>query len=62
MERSPSSERPAIVRGDDGQESVRDGLGLDGEWKHQGFCEGVYRCEPAGASMLLFDVPILARP
>ena len=34
MEEPSSSERPVTVRRDDDQESVRDGIGVDGEWEH----------------------------
>ena len=40
MEFPPSSKRAAAVRCDDDRESVRDGIGVDGEREHQRFCEG----------------------
>ena len=34
MERTPSSERAAVGRRDDGGEAFRDGLGVDAQWKY----------------------------
>jgi len=49
MENPPTSECPATDRSDDVQDSVRDGIKLDGEWKHQRFREGTPRRKPVGA-------------
>ena len=35
MEIPPASERPAVARSDDVRGPVRDGVRLDGKWKHQ---------------------------
>ena len=35
MENPPSSQCPTTDRGDDDRDEVRDGLGLDGQWKPQ---------------------------
>jgi len=40
MEVSPSSQRAAPLRHYNDRESVRDGVGVDGEWEHQRICEG----------------------
>ena len=41
MEDPSSSERIAAVGSDDDQESIRDGIGVDGEGEHQHVCEVV---------------------
>ena len=53
LENSSASERPATDRGDDIWDSVRDDIGLDGEWKHRRLRKGTPRCEPIGPGRLL---------
>ena len=50
----PSSERSPAVRRDNIRQSVRDGIGMDGEWEHQRVCEGVPRRESDGARKSFF--------
>lgn len=38
VEVSPSSERAAVIGGDNDQQPVRDGIGVDDQWKHQRIC------------------------
>ena len=49
VENPPASERPTTNRSDDDRDSVRNGLRLDGERKHQQLCEGTPECGPVGA-------------
>jgi len=59
MESPSSSKRVASGRRDDDRESVRDGIGMDGEWEYQRVFEGAYRCESAGARTFLIRGPYL---
>ena len=45
VEGSSSSERIAAARSHNDREPVRNGVGVDGEWKHQPICEGTPGCE-----------------
>ena len=47
----PSSKHTAVVRRDSLRESVRDGIGMDGEWEYQRVCEGTCRRESFVACM-----------
>ena len=40
MESLPTSERPVADRSDDVRDSIRNDIGLDGEWKYQRLREG----------------------
>ena len=53
-----ASECPTANGGDNVRESVRDGIGLDGEWKHPRIRQGTSRCRPARACR--FSVQVLA--
>ena len=52
VENSPTSKRPSTNWSDDVRDSVRNGLRLDGEQKHQQLCEGTPECKPVGAGGL----------
>ena len=52
MESPRPPEHTAVVRRYDGGESVRDGIRVGGEWKHQRVCEGKARCRSPGTGML----------
>jgi len=56
MENPPTSECPSPGRGDNVRESVRDGVRLDGERKHQQFREGTPRCRPVGTGELFVAI------
>jgi hypothetical protein len=56
MENPPASERPAADRSDDVRDSVRNGIRLDGERKHQRLREGTPGCKPVGAGRFSFKV------
>ena len=47
MENPPTSECPTTTRSDDVRDSVRDGIRLDGKWKHQRVREDASGCKPA---------------
>ena len=51
MEGPTSSERAAVIRRDDDRGPVRDGIGVDGEGRHQRICEGERQCRSVGACM-----------
>ena len=55
MEISSTFERPAADRGDDVRESLRDGIGLDGERKHQRLREGTPECKSNRAGRLFVE-------
>ena len=44
----PASECAAIDRSDDDRNSVRNDIGVDGEWKHQRLREGQSQYRPVG--------------
>ena len=49
VEKPSTSECPAADRSNNVRNSVRDGVRLDGEWKHQRLREDTSRCKPLGA-------------
>jgi len=49
VESPPSPECPAADRRDYVRDPVRNGVGLDVQWKHQRFREGTSGCGPVGA-------------
>jgi serine/threonine protein kinase len=49
MEGPPPSQSAAAIRRDDDRDSVRDGIGVDDEWKHQPICEGGRQRRSVGA-------------
>ena len=49
VEDAPSSERVAARRCDNDKKTVREGVRVDGEWKHQHVFEGASRCESVRA-------------
>jgi len=53
MEDPSSSERVAAFGRNDDGDPVRDGIGVDGEWKHKRVCKGAYRRESTGACTFL---------
>ena len=55
MEDSPASKRATVNRSDDVRCSVRDGIGLDGKWKHQRLCEDKPECKPDRAGKLFIE-------
>jgi len=59
MENPPTPQCPVADRSDDVGESVRNDIGLDGEWKHQRLCEGTPGCKPIGTGK--FSVQNLTR-
>jgi len=61
MEDASPSERVAAVGRDDVRKSasVRDGIGVDGEWEHQQVCGDESRCQSAEARMFLVRGPHL---
>lgn len=46
MEVSPSSERATAIGGDNDKQPVRDGIGVDGQRKHQRIYRCVQGCQP----------------
>ena len=59
MEGPPSPKCVATVRCDDDRESVRDGIRVDGKWKHQPIYEGGYQGGSLGTCMFLIQNPRL---
>ena len=55
MERTSSPERVATARSDDDRESVRDDIGVDGEWEYQRIPEGPRRRRSVEACMRSFQ-------
>jgi hypothetical protein len=49
MENAPASKCPVTDWSNDVRDSVRDGIGLDGQWKPQRLREGTPGCKPVGA-------------
>ena len=45
MESPPTSKCVATARGDNGQEPVRNGIRMDGQWEHQRIRQGPQRRE-----------------
>ena len=43
LESSSSSERAAAARSHYDRDSVRNGVGVDGQWEHQSICSGTSR-------------------
>ena len=52
MEDPSSPECTAAARCDHGRESIRDGIGVDGEWEHQRVREDPSQCGSVGTCML----------
>ena len=55
MESPPASECAAVNRSDDVRYSVRNGVGLDGEWKYQRLCEGTPGCKSDRAGKMFIE-------
>ena len=55
MEDPPASKRATVNRSDDVRCSVRDGIGLDGEWKYQRLCEDKPECKSDRAGELFIE-------
>ena len=62
MEDSLSSEHTVAVRGDNGRESISDGIGVDGEREYQTVCGGGHQCGSVGTCMLLIQGSYLRLP
>ena len=48
MERAPPSKRVTASRSDYDRYSIRDGVGVDGKWKHQRVCRDASGYRPVG--------------
>ena len=57
-----ASECPAASGGNDVGESVRDGIGLDDEWKHPRIRQGTSRCRPTWACKFPVQNPPASAP
>ena len=58
MESTSASECTATDRSDDGWDSLRNGVGVDGEWDHQSIRGEKSGCGPVRTGMFSFQDPL----